>query len=147
MIAEMPLLPAPARAHTQERTCPRCGRPIERGPKAKWCSDDCRVRAWQEEHWMGKRAGKVQGYPPNLEMARSTVITVPNESQERASGEAGMLLDAPQPGLAVDSNGNGAGTTETAVAAVQAAFRRRQRAGAGDAILRRVRLFQARVLR
>ena len=36
---------------------PRCGRPIQRGPRAKWCSDDCRVRAWQEEHWMGKKAG------------------------------------------------------------------------------------------
>ena len=34
---------------SSERTCPRCGRPVQRGPRAKWCSDNCRIRVWQEE--------------------------------------------------------------------------------------------------
>ncbi len=33
---------------TAAKDCPRCGRPIRRGPKARWCSESCRVMAWQK---------------------------------------------------------------------------------------------------
>jgi len=31
-----------------ERRCPRCGGVIRRGPRARWCSETCRVAAWHE---------------------------------------------------------------------------------------------------
>lgn len=33
------------------RRCPRCGRLVLRGPRVKWCSEGCRVMAWQGRHW------------------------------------------------------------------------------------------------
>ncbi len=47
------------------RACPRCGRSVERGPKARWCSDDCRVRAWQEQEMLrAEIRGCLQGASP-----------------------------------------------------------------------------------
>jgi endogenous inhibitor of DNA gyrase (YacG/DUF329 family) len=40
-------LPAGA-ASTPARTCPRCGRPVERGPRARWCSNSCKARFYLE---------------------------------------------------------------------------------------------------
>ena len=36
---------------TVERTCPRCGRLIQKGPRAKWCSETCRVLDAQRRRW------------------------------------------------------------------------------------------------
>jgi len=33
-----------------ERICPRCGRSNRRAQQARWCSDSCKVLAWQERH-------------------------------------------------------------------------------------------------
>jgi len=33
------------------RPCPRCGRSVERGPRAKWCSETCRVLDAQRRRW------------------------------------------------------------------------------------------------
>lgn len=31
-----------------DRRCPRCGRPVDRGPKARWCSSSCKARFYLE---------------------------------------------------------------------------------------------------
>ncbi len=33
------------------RACPRCGRSVKRGPRAKWCSETCRVLDAQRRRW------------------------------------------------------------------------------------------------
>jgi endogenous inhibitor of DNA gyrase (YacG/DUF329 family) len=33
------------------RACPRCGQSVERGPRAKWCSETCRVLDAQRRRW------------------------------------------------------------------------------------------------
>lgn len=42
-------------ATNRMRLYPRCGRPLERGPRAKWCSESCRVRMRQERRQARRR--------------------------------------------------------------------------------------------
>ena len=59
------------------RSCPRCGRPVERGPRARWCSDSCKVLAWQERR--GKSSGRTGGSSsttPAAELQDNRKLTV-----------------------------------------------------------------------
>ncbi len=41
------------------RVCPRCGEPVRRGPRARWCSESCRVLAWREGRARDVAPGRV----------------------------------------------------------------------------------------
>ena len=117
---------------SSERTCPRCGRPVQRRRQAKWCSDTCKVRAYEKRRTeRANNPGGSQDPTPPVEPKETVTVT----------GSRGMWERSPvTPETAqASSNGNGAGATEAAVAAVREALSRRLRVGAEDAILRRVR--------
>ncbi len=59
------------RATNGRPLCPRCGEPVRRGPRAKWCSETCRVRMWQERR-QARQGGPERGRAP----ARSAESTV-----------------------------------------------------------------------
>jgi hypothetical protein len=44
----MPELSPQVKTAQMERNCPRCGRPVERGPSARWCSASCKSRFYLE---------------------------------------------------------------------------------------------------
>ncbi len=65
------------------RVCPRCGKPVRRGPRAKWCSESCRVAAWWERRCAGQvtpgrtdRAAGIQISSPAAESPGVPVLRV-----------------------------------------------------------------------
>ncbi len=59
------------------RPCPRCGRSVERGPRAKWCSETCRVLDAQRRRWT---AGGSEISPPPVKAPEAPVLRVQIES-------------------------------------------------------------------
>jgi endogenous inhibitor of DNA gyrase (YacG/DUF329 family) len=70
---------------TVERTCPHCGRLIRKGPRAKWCSETCRVLDAQRRRWT---AGGNQIPPRPAASPRVPVLRVQIESWREALGRA-----------------------------------------------------------
>ncbi len=58
-------------------SCPRCGRAILRAPKAKWCSETCRVLDAQRRRWT---AGEYLNTSRSPESPRPPVLRVEIES-------------------------------------------------------------------
>ncbi len=67
------------------RTCPRCGRSVERGPRAKWCSETCRVLDAQRRRWTG---GGSQILPRPAASPRVPILRVEIESWQAVLGRA-----------------------------------------------------------
>ena len=67
------------------RTCPRCGRPVERGPRAKWCSETCRVLDAQRRRWT---AGEHCDTSRPAGSPRLPVLRVEIESWQEVLGRA-----------------------------------------------------------
>ncbi len=57
---------------TAERSCPRCGRPVERGPRAKWCSESCRVMSWQRRRQVATSGAGVVRIPADAAESTGT---------------------------------------------------------------------------
>ena len=56
--------------------CPRCGQPVRRGPRAKWCSETCRVRTWQERRQAySGGSGRGEIVPPSAESTGTSEST------------------------------------------------------------------------
>ena len=67
------------------RTCPRCGRSVERGPRAKWCSETCRVLDAQRRRWT---AGGSEVPLRPAASPRVPVLRVEIESWQEVLGKA-----------------------------------------------------------
>ena len=67
------------------RVCPRCGKPVERGPRAKWCSETCRVLDAQRRRWT---AGGSETPPRPAASSRVPVLRVQIESWQEVLGRA-----------------------------------------------------------
>jgi endogenous inhibitor of DNA gyrase (YacG/DUF329 family) len=72
-------------AVTVERLCPRCGRPILRAPRAKWCSETCRVLDAQRRRWT---AGGSEMPSQSAASPRVPVLRVQIESWHEVLGKA-----------------------------------------------------------
>jgi hypothetical protein len=66
------------------RSCPRC-RPVERGLRAKWCSETCRVLDAQRRRWT---EGGSETLPRSAASPRLPVLRVQIESWHEALGRA-----------------------------------------------------------
>jgi endogenous inhibitor of DNA gyrase (YacG/DUF329 family) len=101
-----------------ERLCPRCGRPIQKGPRAKWCSETCRVLDAQRRRWT---AGGYLNTSRSPESPRPPVLRVEIESWQE------VLANVTVRGAACEDVGAaGAGITPRAEAdpgAVRAGWR------------------------
>jgi hypothetical protein len=71
-------------AREKVRGCPRCGRPVERGLRARWCSETCRVLDAQRRRWT---AGGFSRYFPTRRVVHSTRITGSDRILAGGAGE------------------------------------------------------------
>jgi endogenous inhibitor of DNA gyrase (YacG/DUF329 family) len=69
------------------RSCPRCGRLIQKGPRAKWCSETCRVLDAQRRRWTA-RGGEIPPRP--AASSRVPVLRVEIEFWQEVLGKAGV---------------------------------------------------------
>lgn len=59
------------------KPCPRCGRPVERGPRARFCSETCRVRLWQERRLAASASHMTEPSAMQRGVPQRAVITGP----------------------------------------------------------------------
>ncbi len=102
------------------RVCPYCGGPVERGPKARWCSESCRVLMWRVRRRARDVARKAVQVPPAPPVRRiefvvyddrppmrkvalvepvGTCKPAPNEAPGTPRGGSGVLV-SPREGVA-----------------------------------------------
>jgi endogenous inhibitor of DNA gyrase (YacG/DUF329 family) len=58
---------------TTEHSCPRCGRPVARGPRARWCSNSCKARFYLER----RLAASSRHLPAEGEEPRGGCLAIP----------------------------------------------------------------------